>query len=256
MKQVEIEKLLHWTYRDELAKRHTSSAEGLWASVADYGQRGGVDVGHDAAQRYPHFGLPHPDAERIEVAVSALPKMAIDWKANLPTMAPDLALLLEQRDVISVGSLNTAALVTMHARMGTRPDWYDEKPRPVMVMALKGPHAMIVGECKGRNLYTAGSYCPLRYEPSPLSILAARAEYIAWHAGLVKLAETLRLSDHTPTPPKASPLPWLTPESSLGQVIQIERERASTLPLTPDRGRAGPRKKYSQASAVRYPLAS
>jgi len=45
-RDVEIERLLNWAYRDELSKRMTSSAEGIWQHMGEYVQRGGIDVGH------------------------------------------------------------------------------------------------------------------------------------------------------------------------------------------------------------------
>jgi len=65
---VDIEDLLRWAYLDELPKRQLSSAEEIWNGIAEYGQRGGIDIGQGAAQRYPHFGLPHSDALAIERA--------------------------------------------------------------------------------------------------------------------------------------------------------------------------------------------
>ena len=89
-KPVEIETLLRWAFVDELSKRITSSAEGIWDHIEEIGQRGGIDPGHGAAQRYPHFGLPHPDAEKIELAVSALPNLIIDWKESREALMGDL----------------------------------------------------------------------------------------------------------------------------------------------------------------------
>jgi hypothetical protein len=31
--KIDIETLLHWAYRDELSKRQTSSAEGIWNRI-------------------------------------------------------------------------------------------------------------------------------------------------------------------------------------------------------------------------------
>ena len=89
-----------------------------------------------------------------------------------------------------VRSLRTSALVTMHAMMGTRPDWKSEHPHPLPVAATKGPGPKIFGECRRKNWYSDGSYCPLRWWPSPISIAEARADYIAWWRGLVQLAGT------------------------------------------------------------------
>jgi hypothetical protein len=159
------------------------------------------------------------------------------------------------RDVLMVGSLRTSALVTMHAVRGTRPDWIEDTPNPEMIPALKGPNAMIVGECRGRNLYSIGAYCPLKWSPSPLSILSSRAEYVAWHHGLVELSRTLNLSKFTPLPPKASPTPWLDAEREAeGNVIRLPVEgHYGTLPLHPARDRMGPPKRSPRAGPVRYP---
>src|SRR5262249_3316878 len=148
---VDIEKLLQWAYLDELPKRQISSVLGVWEGVREYGQRGGIDIGAGGAQRYPHFGAPHPDAEEIERAVGALGSASIehdydvivgelaalvtvndfksrkavrsqgraseagfyDKDATPPAFAP--------RDVLIFKSINVAALVTTHAVMRTRP---------------------------------------------------------------------------------------------------------------------------------------
>lgn len=296
--QIDVETLLHWAYRDELSKRQLSSAEGIWDRIQEDGQRGGVDKGHGAAQRYSHFGLPDPDAELIEKAVSALEDLVIDWPKSFDTIAAELSGLISinqiakresprrtakagwgdagakavkaywgeaprpahdrPRDVLMVGGLKTAALVTMHAIQGTRPDWQEEPPTPSMVQALKGPNAKVEGECRGRNLYSAGSYCPLQWSPSPLSIVSSRAEYVAWHDGLVRLAETLQLAKFTPLPPKASRTPWLEGQETDKSIKQVQPAPGNsvslwgTLPLAPARGRMGPSLRAKRAGPVRY----
>lgn len=240
-RSIEIEQLLRWAYRDELAKRETSSAEGIWDHIQEYGQNGGIDPGHGAAQRYPHFGLPHPDAEAIERAVGSLEDQCIDLEASTDALMGDLSALLSRRDVLSVRSLRTTALVTMHAYMSTRPDWYQETPRPQWIEPEKGPRnrPKIIGECRARFLYTAGSYCPLQWDPSPMAIALARLDYVAWHRGLVKLAETLELDAHQALPPAAKELPWFDrqPPARIFKFGEVTREK---LPLRPQRDRAGP----------------
>lgn len=298
--EIDCELLVRWAYQDELSKRVTSSAEGIWDRIQEEGQRGGVDVGHSAAQRYPHFGLPDPDAELIEKAVSSLEDLVIDWDQSFDAIAAELAGLISinqitrrgekqratkagwgkagakavkvffgeeprpvhdrPRDVMMVGGLRTGALVTMHAIKGTRPDWIEESPKPERVPAASGPNAMIVGDCRGRNLYSIGSYCPLKWEPSPLSIVSSRAEYVAWHDGLTKLAETIQLAKFNPLPPKASRTPWLDEPSaetcqSVWPVVPTAANTVSawgTLPLHPARGRMGPPLRPARAGQVRF----
>lgn len=299
--ELDVESLVGWAYRDELSKRQLSSAEGIWDRIMEDGQRGGIDPGHGAAQRYSHFGLPDPDAELIEKAVSGLEDLVIDWPQSFDAIAAELSGLVtvndlakqqEQpratkagwgaagakavkamfgqaprpvhdrpRDVLMVGGLRTSALVTMHAVKGTRPDWVEESPKPSHMPALKGPNAMVVGDCRGRNLYSIGAYCPLKWEPSPLSIVSSRAEYVAWHDGLSKLAEMLQLAKFVALPPKASRTPWLEIESEQQTNVMSVLPTPSnsvrgwgTLPLSPARGRKGPPLRYPKAGPVRYPL--
>lgn len=296
--EIDIETLLHWAYRDELSKRQTSAAEGIWDRIQEDGQRGGVDKGDGGAQRYSHFGLPDPDAERIERAVGGLGDMVIDWASRFDAIAGDMAGLItvndmparashlrraprtgwgaagdralkgwwgpkgnipirdRPRDVLLVGSLRTAALVTMHAIRGSRPDWREDPPVPIPTPARKGPNAMILGECRGRNLYSLGAHCPLIWEPSPLSIVSSRAEYVAWHHGITELAGMLDLAKFTALTPKAPPTPWNDPPVLRpGEPIEIRPEvKLSTLPLAPARGRKTGAPHHAKAGPVRYPL--
>lgn len=306
--EIDIETLLLWAFRDELSKRQTSAAEGLWDNIQDSGQRGGIEIdsGGGGAQRYAYIGLPDPDALLIEKAVAGLEDLVIDWPKSFDTIAADLSGLIsvnsmtgscwqEQprptkgrwgpagdkalkawfgpagakpmryrdrpRDVLLVGGLRTAVLVTTHAVKGTRPDWFAESPTPSPTPALKGTNPMIVGECRARNLYTAGSYCPLQWSPSPLSILDSRGDYVAWHHGLTTLARTVQLEKFTLLPPKAPQTPWLVDSfeaaRAVRSVVPTPSNRASdwgTLPLKPHRDRKGPALRAARAGPVSYPL--
>lgn len=299
---MEIETLLRWAYRDELSKRQLSAAEGIWNRIEENQHHGGIDPGHGAAQRYAHFGLPDPDAETIELAVSGLKDQGIDWNASFDVIASELAGLVSvneiapravsattkqkvswgeagskalrswfgpgaerpvhdrPRDVLMVGTIKVDALVTMHAIKGTRPDWWDEQPEPQMVPTTRGANASIVGECLRKNVYTEGSYCPLRWAPSPLSIVTARAEYAAWHAGLTWLAESIELRKFVALPPKAPAAPWvINTEQCSNLVLVVPNGRNNvadwgTLPLKPSRGRMLSPERREQAGPVRYPL--
>lgn len=300
--KIDIETLLLWAFRDELSKRQTSAAEGLWDNIQDAGERGGMDIddGGSGAQRYAYIGLPDPDAVRLEKAVGGLEDLVIDWDRSFDAIAAELSGLItindvarretqprvpkarwgaagnkalkawfgpdgaipvrdRPRDVLLVGGLRTAALVTMHAVKGTRPDWIKESPRPIQTPAKRGSNAAILGECRGRNLYSLGACCPLIWEPSPLSIISSRAEYVAWHRGLITLARTIQLEKFTPLPPKASQTPWLDaePAAEPKPVVPTASNRAAdwgTLPLSPHRDRKGAAPRMAKAGPVRYPL--
>jgi hypothetical protein len=240
---VDIEKLLVWAYRDELSKLHSSSAEGIWDLINDASTLGVVATsGEGAAQRYD-FGLPDADAQEIAAAVASLGDLIIDWDASREAIMGDLAPLLLQRDVLMVRPLRTAALVTMHAKMNSRPDWHEETPRPYMVPAIKGPHRpAIVGECRGANFYSTGSYCPLRWAPSPITIALVRAEYAAWHRGLCTLADTLSLDRYEALPPAAPAQPWDGGDAQAARqprVYAVGERHGLKLPLKPSRPLTG-----------------
>lgn len=284
--EMDIELLLRWAFRDELPKKNISAAEGIWNRIEENQHHGGVDRGDGAAQRYAHFGLPDPDAERIEKGVTALQELIIDWAASIDFIAGDLGGLItindvapstapkrvphvgwgkagdralrgmfgagaerlnrdRPRDVILVGGIRTDVLVASHAMRGTRPDWYEEQPQPKRMKSETGANAKIVGECRGKDLYTVGSFCPLRYEPTAMTVVQSRADYAAWHRGLVVLSETLLLEKFVALPPKAPSTPWfdgVEPEqvSRIIPVVPNGRNSVSaygTLPLKPQRPR-------------------
>lgn len=221
----------------------TSSAEAVWESIADAGMWGIVgERAARGAQRYD-LGAPHPDAVTIEQAVAKLPDTVIDWELEAEAILGDLLALIEPRaievvgelpperrstvvswprggggrnaarlspprSIIAVRTLRTNALVVMHASMGTRPDWHEDPPVPEPVPAPRGPGCAIVGECRRKGWYSDGSYCPLRYWPSPISIAQARADYLAWWRGLARLAEELTLVAHWPMMPAVPEMPW------------------------------------------------
>jgi hypothetical protein len=128
----------------------------------------------------------------------------------------------------------------MHAIKASRRDGREDPPLPSMVPARKGPNAM-VGERRGRNLYTMASYCSLRSDPSPLSIVSSRPEYVAWHHGLTVLAETARLERFVLLPPKAPQTPWLDGPEQEAPVLPVlpsannDVAAWGTLPLAPPR---------------------
>lgn len=253
--QKDIELLLRWAYRDELSKRAISSSDGIWDQLRfgigrDSGQRTAT-----AAQRYPHFGLPDPDAEVVERHVSALPRVVIDWPSRGPFIMGEYLSLLDAHAALSIGTWNATAWVVQHAYCATRPPWKTEPPRCYPTPAARGPGVMIVGECRGHNQYSTGTYCPLRWDPPIVSIAIARAEYVVWHDALLALVAALagKLERFDVTGPEASPNPWHNPDSA--PVVLASRNHAPTraLPLkyprpapkrprTPRLGQAIPRR--------------
>lgn len=230
---LDIELILRWAFRDELSKRSISSADGIWDRLTfgvgrDSGQRTAT-----AAQRYPHFGVPHEDAELVEAAIAKLPDVEINWKKRGRFIMGDFYGLLDAQAALSIGRFSAAAWVTQHAACGTRPRWQTEPLRCYSTPAPRGPGVMIVGECRGHNLYTSGSYCPLRWEPSIVSVAIARAEYVVWFDALRALVEALggMLALFEPTGPGASPDPWRNPDPEASVIASQFPVPTKALPL-------------------------
>jgi hypothetical protein len=188
MRSLDIEKLLQWAYLDELCKGGDTSTTNQWDLVMLLGARQDRRSDHLPA----YFGEAHRDAITIHRAVQ-----------QLPPPAP--------------------ALILKHATLQTQPDWL---PGPIRITPVHvGTRPHVVGECRGKNKYTLGSYCPLRWVPSPQQIAMGHAEYTAWWAALMVLSASLRLSEHAATGPAAPREPWIDPGQARGRVLQSQRAR-------------------------------
>ena len=238
--QRDIEHVLRWAYRDELSKRAISSSDGIWDQLKFGTGRDSVQRTATAAQRYPQFGTPDPDAEIVEQHVTALPKVEIDWKARGRFIMGEFYGLLDAHAILAIGLFNAHAWVIQHAWCATRPAWAMAAPRCYPTPAARGPGVMIVGSCRGHNLYSTGSYCPLRWEPPIISIAEARAEYVVWHDALLALARALKgkLERFHVTGPEASPNPWHVPDPEHTVLPSRHNSSGKPLPLSYPRPRA------------------
>ncbi len=84
------------------------------------------------------------------------------------------------------------------------PTWQDHAPKTTRFVEI-AVHA------KRKNVYPAGAYCRLEYEPGPQVIVNERGEYFAWRAGLAGLAERLHdagLARYAALAPRAAERPW------------------------------------------------
>ena len=80
-----------------------------------------------------------------------------------------------------------------------------------------------------KDAYPLGSYCPLRFDQEPTTILNERAEYLAWWAGLNALAEDPQdLATLAVLPPSAVQKPWLG-ERELGKPPRIFEDVSASI---------------------------
>lgn len=219
--RLDIEKLLRWTYREELPKggSNWSGSSGIspMFRLADLGTR--VDDWSSGEPGFPlALGPAHPDALTVDSHVLALSDDRWDWKASRQALLGDFAALVDENDPsLSALVVGRPGLVALHARMWTRPHW-DRAPmfEPVigrngkpMVKFLDDDGKTLIEGRKGRH-YGPMARCPLMWLPPPREIAYARIEYVAWHGALVELAEQLgsTLLEHDVLPPEAPAMPW------------------------------------------------
>ena len=210
MREIEIERLVQWAYRDELPKRGIGTLANRWDNVNDYGERGGVRI--DDEPGFPAaLGVPHLDAVTIEGAVNGLnDQVGLDWREYRELLLGDVIGIAPLEDQLSGRVFSESALVATFARMGETPLWRGQRPLPNAV--TKKGVVMLVGHCEGKDRYSRGSHCLVKYQPPVEMVAFRRAEYLVWHDGLVRLAGILRawtLRDYVALPPKAPKLPWL-----------------------------------------------
>jgi hypothetical protein len=249
MERIDIEHLLQWAYGDELLKQPASVVGGGSGLLADLVLLGAA-VDRGRSDRMPiAAGAPHEDALMLDWAVRQLPAVRPEWDAAqrahlLGSLAPYLAETARRtsppapqarvrvRRRNDRGGLDTwrhrvmasarvdrhpppdppesiTALVILHARLRTRPIWDLGPVRLRPVRAANG-RPELLGRQIRRDLYTAGSCCPLVLDPPAIEIARARWEYQMWHHALTTLVCVLagRLKRYVALPPAAPAAPW------------------------------------------------
>jgi hypothetical protein len=130
---LDIEKALHWAYRDELPKRQRG---GSWIGGTTLSPiREPIDRDPNDHPKPGFPGEPHPDAFLIEAAVKGLD----GWFGHGFGPDPTAAGLMHGMEHMEVDHLQAgveavaamAAIVAVHARTGTRPALLQELPRRV-----------------------------------------------------------------------------------------------------------------------------
>jgi hypothetical protein len=193
---IDIEDLLVWTYRDQRADVVIERGIGLFDQE---GEADGI-----VKQREAACGV-------LAVARSCLLGGRVDGGGRSAGALDEDAELVHRavmRLTDRVQGLPRWRLVIQNAARSERPDaMVTAVPRPVALLQRDG-RPVVNWSDKGKRY---GS-CPVEYAPSAALILAAQAEYAAWHSALMLLALALqseRLSRWFPLRPSAPARPWL-----------------------------------------------
>jgi hypothetical protein len=252
--EIDIERLLQWAYREELPKQaHGGTLRCNYDLVLRYGQMGALDIDENP-QLPAALGAPHDDAFEIDRFVRALGWQEMRWDQNADALMGQYAGIVRVNARIEVMAINQEALVFMHARAGTRPDWRHDPFECHRMHLPYGSEHVVVGRDERSHRYREGAHCPLVWEPDPAPIVEARMEYAVWYSGLTLLAESLRshgqLKSHIPRPPSCSPEPWRVPDPQ-PNVLRAENEKKPAFIGAPQRPRALPPHKTPKAGPVR-----
>ena len=207
--EMDIEALLHWAYAKQCVDKVAATqftprgpsgdANGAALAFMQLGCR--VDSSGAAARVMGARAA--DDAMMLHDAVLGLEEIWLDDEAGVWTReraeGAGFEIARHQRAWWMVGQglkvplhpAGVMALVIIHAKNGTRPEFHpDWRPR------------------RGRRADRYGYAC----QPLSANMVAMhRAEYTVWRAALVYLAEVLKdgLAKHAPLPPQAPEAPWL-----------------------------------------------
>ena len=191
-RQVDIQELCVWAYRDELSKSGAEAYAPAWEKMQQYATLG-TYIDESPVARLPAcFGEPHPDAvtlarhvDRLDHGAAAL--VIVSARANRPPFAFSGSLVrFPERDGSRV------RIFAGHSTGFSRR--YKANGKPIL-------------------LYTDGSHCRIGYQPSLEYVLGSWQDYLTWHSALGRLVAILTaagdMKEHIATGPTAPRRPWL-----------------------------------------------
>lgn len=233
---LDIEEALKWAYRDELPKHGNDRDRGPGPYVSPMFRMCALGGPVDNWSREPGFpaalGSPHPDAIIVAQAVQDLEPADLDITGFARAYGMDpVGIDVDAIAEAVLGNLTT--LVSLRARSGSRPGWQDgietqpvrspANGKPLVFQKVKATIEINgssydverdepVHDNKRRSgTYPVGAFAKITYDPGRVAHYTERAEYAAWHAALVFLAEKLEgvLTSLRPIRPSAPARPWL-----------------------------------------------
>lgn len=215
MRQVEIERLLQWTFCEQMSKRaaRQCGVQSAWGAFERHMRLGNVPIERRPSRHGASGGdiLSFPDADALIVAseVNMLrANVVVDWSASKASLLGDLVGLAAGDQLFSFNEID---LVVEHAQCGIPPIWNVGFPKLGPVVLANGKPA-VSGSRYGKNRYSEGSRCPLQWAaPTVEGVALARARYAVWHSALTRLAASLhgKLKNIAVTPPVAPAAPWI-----------------------------------------------
>jgi hypothetical protein len=231
--------------------RHDASLVGRWTSPPGFpeispmfrsvfaggGSASTAGSSWDHARLPPGAGAPDPDALAIETAIAALGETMAGLTAP-EELALDLGFPVDVDGAFAAALANVVNIVRVHGALKRRPVLGVESPNPQPVMGVNGKTAIVrmttvrfktvERDESGRqvearreaeapaarirsDLYEAGAFCKLKWDPDPKIMVNERAEYLIWRLALDRLAGALsgKLARFAVIAPSAPLAPWL-----------------------------------------------
>jgi hypothetical protein len=211
--QVEIERLLQWTFCDQISKRARPGYgyRSAWAIIERHLRLGcSIDRGAHGPVASDVFAFPDADALVVAREVEKLnSNTVVDWAQSKDFLLGGLAVLAPFEQLLY---FNEIALVIEHAHLGNPPIWDIGFPK-VRPMILANGRPAVSGARYGKNRYSTGAHCPLEWaQPTIEGVALARAKYAVWHSALTRLAHSLKgkLRNISAVPPSTGAAPWST----------------------------------------------
>jgi hypothetical protein len=210
MKQVEIDRLLQWTFCDQISKKQKLSVPNVWGAYERY-MRLGCSI--NASGRRGDLGdvnsLPDIDAVVVVGEVQKLnPHMSIVWSESKDALLGDGLTAIAPDEMLLV--FDEVDLVIEYAQSGISPIWNVGLPKPQPIILANGKPA-VSGKRYGKDRYAEGAACPVRWgSPTIEGFILARARYAVWHSALTRLQQALRgkLKSTVVLSPKLDAAPW------------------------------------------------
>jgi len=213
MKQVEIERLLQWTFCDQKSKCAMPGFgyQNSWAIIEQHLRLGcNIDCSARGNGLGEVFAFPDSDALVVAREVDQLnSNVVLDWHQSREFLLGSLAGLAQHEQLLVFDEI---ALVIEQAYTGISPIWNVGRPKLRPHILGNGKPA-VSGTRYGKDRYSAGAHCPLEWaQPTIEGVALARAKYAVWHSALTRLAHSLKgkLRNISAVPPSSSAAPWST----------------------------------------------
>ena len=214
MKQVEIERLLQWTFCDQKSEYSVPGLgyQNSWAIIERHLRLGcNIDCSARGNGLGEVFAFPDSDALVVAREVDELNSNVVYRLESVKRIAPRQSGRPSSTRAASL-VFDEIALVIGHAYTGILPELECGRPK-LRPRILGNGKPAVSGTRYGKDRYSAGAHCPLEWvQPTIEGVALARATYAVWHSAAdTSCTRTQgKLRNISAVPPSSSAAPWST----------------------------------------------